>query len=84
MTLLDLLTRDDLDITARAVVGLLRHSIAELVNRLFCFDHNIINRVIVQILIMSRINSSLHPPSGQKSCQNCKCEMSLLHCCIPP
>ena len=62
MTLLDLLTRDDLDITARAVVGLLRHRIAELVDRLLRLDHDIINRVGLQILIMSCIDRGLPPP----------------------
>ena len=79
MTLFDLLTRDDLDITARAVVGLLRHRIAELVDRLLRLDHDIINRVGLQILIMSCIDRGLPPPRGQEPCEDCKRKMSLLH-----
>ena len=65
MTLLDLLARDDLDIAACTVVGLLCYRIAELVDCLLRRDLNAVQRVELQIFVMPCMNGSLPPPSGQ-------------------
>ena len=69
MALLDLLARDDLHIAARTVVGLFRHRVAELIDRTFCLDDNVVDRVGLEILIMSCMDGTLSA-DGHKSDEN--------------
>ena len=79
MTFLDLLTCDDFDVTARTIIGLLGDRIAELILRTLSADNDIVQRILVEILVMRRVDGVVPSANGYECYSDERGQLFLLH-----
>ena len=84
MPLLNLFARYDLHIAARTVVRLFRDRVIKLIDRLLRLDDDIVNRIVLEILIVPCMCQVLSHTCAEKRYQNRQSKIPFFHKILPP